>query len=124
MKSNPVGWFEIPVADMDRAKSFYENVFDCELQIHELGPLVMAWFPWSENESGSPGALVKGEPYVPSRQGTFVYLTAPDIEAHSKRVEENGGKVLYPKRSIGEYGYVAHVIDSEGNLIALHSREG
>ncbi|MGZ3749502.1 MAG: VOC family protein, partial [Pseudobdellovibrionaceae bacterium] len=31
MKNNPVGWFEIYVQDLDRAKKFYESVFQLKL---------------------------------------------------------------------------------------------
>ncbi len=32
MQMNPVGWFEIYVDDIKRAKAFYEKVFDVELE--------------------------------------------------------------------------------------------
>lgn len=121
---NPVGWFEIPVKDFDRAKSFYETVFGFdELEVHEMGPLKMAWFPFQEDSIGAPGALCEGESYEPSHSGTLVYLTAPDIEATLARAEENGGKTLAPKMSIGQYGFVGFMEDCEGNRVGLHSRQ-
>ena len=119
---NPVNWFEIPVNDLDRAKAFYETVFDLELSINEIGPLRMAWFPMEQGATGAAGTLVKADGYVPSHEGTMVYLHVPDIEASLERVESNGGKTLRPKMSIGEYGFVAHFEDCEGNRVALHSQ--
>lgn len=120
---NPVGWFEIPVKDLARARAFYEKVFGFDdLAVHDMGPLKMAWFPWKEDSIGAPGALCEGETYEPSHAGTLVYFTAPDIEGTLVRAAENGGKVLFPKKSIGEYGFVGFMEDCEGNRIGLHSR--
>ncbi|MDX1408896.1 MAG: VOC family protein [Saprospiraceae bacterium] len=124
MKANPVGWFEIPVSDFDRAKAFYENVFECELDVHQMGPAKMAWFPWDQDSMGCTGTLIKTEGYAPSTVGTIVYFTAPDIEAHLARVEASGGRTLVPKMTIGEHGWIAHFEDCEGNRVALHAREG
>jgi len=124
MNDNPVGWFEVPVRDMQRAKAFYESVFQCQLELHDMGPNQMAWFPWKEGGTGSAGALIKGEAYEPSHDGCIIYFTAPDLKAHLERVEANGGWVVFPITPIGEHGFIAHVADTEGNRIALHSREG
>jgi len=118
---NAVNWFEIPVNDMDRAKKFYEKILGVSLTINEMGPLVMAWFPNEPDAPGSTGTLIKAESYVPSVEGSMVYFSVDDIEAVLKRVEANGGKVVNPKMSIGEYGFVGHFIDCEGNRVALHS---
>ena len=119
---NPVGWFEIPAIDLDRAKKFYESVFDVELTLTTMGPAEMAWFPMVENGIGASGTLIKTEGYAPSHAGTLIYFTAPDIEGTLAKVNANGGKTLIPKTSIGEYGFIAHFEDSEGNRLALHSR--
>ena len=121
---NPVGWFEIPVTDMTRAKAFYEHVLGLRLELHDLGPLQMAWFPMRNGEYGSSGSLVKNEAYAPAHAGTLVYFTCPDIDTALQRVAEQGGKVLRPRTSIGEYGFVGHFEDSEGNRVAVHSRKG
>ena len=41
-----VGWFEIPVTDMKRAKLFYETVFNIEISVHDMNDLIMGWFPF------------------------------------------------------------------------------
>ncbi len=118
---NPVVWFEIPVHDMKRSREFYEYVLDTRLELHDLGGLEMAWFPMVQGAPGTTGCLAKGESYVPSHEGTMIYLSVGDIEASLKRIVEKGGKVLNPKMSIGEHGFVAHFEDCEGNRAALHS---
>jgi predicted enzyme related to lactoylglutathione lyase len=121
-QANPVGWFEIPVTDMARAKDFYGHVFGFELEEHEMGPDLMAWFPMAEGVVGAAGTLILGEGYVPSDKGVLVYFTTPDIDAALARANEKGGKVLTEKMSIGEYGFIGMILDSEGNRIGLHTR--
>ncbi len=124
---NVVGWFEIPVTDMERAIQFYETVFGFSLIRQEIGSADMAWFPFLETEIGSPGALIyQPEHYRPSGQGTLVYFTAfsGDLSNELARVEKAGGKIEQPKREISpEIGYMAIFIDTEGNRVALHSRK-
>ena len=119
---NPVGWFEIPVNDFDRAREFYEHVFKISLEEHRMEPFRMAWFPMQRNAIGAAGSLVKGEWYVPADSGALIYFTAPDIDATLARVEAKGGTVLVPKKSIGEYGFIGIFKDSEGNRVGVHSR--
>jgi predicted enzyme related to lactoylglutathione lyase len=118
---NPVNWFEIPANDLDRAKAFYEYVFGVELSLQDLGPLRMAWFPMAQDAPGAAGTLAQSPEYTPSHAGTLVYFSADNIEDVLKRVEEKGGKILSPRKGIGEYGFVAHFEDCEGNRVALHS---
>jgi len=127
IKRNVVGWFEVPVNDMERAMAFYEKVFDFKLSRNQMGPLDMAWFPWLEEDGpGSGGSLVKHEDfYKPSADGSLVYFTAHsgDLANELGRVEEAGGQIIQGKTQISEdIGYMAVLMDTEGNRIALHSR--
>jgi len=128
MKSNPVGWFEIYVQDMLRAKAFYEAVFQGVLTPLENPdpkgfPDMEMWaFPSSREAYGAPGALVKISG-CPSGGSTLVYFSCDDCAAEAARATSNGGKVVNEKMSIGEYGYIATVSDTEGNVIGLHSMQ-
>ncbi len=125
MKEVTVGWFEIPVKDMDRAIAFYEKVFDCKLDKQVMGDLQMAWFPWGDDGKGAGGSLVYHEQfYETSRHaGTLVYFSSEDCSVELGRVEEAGGKVQIAKRLIApDIGYMGVFLDSEGNRIAVHSR--
>jgi len=127
LESNAVGWFEIPVLDMERAIGFYESVFDIKLDRNRMGPLDMAWFPGVEGGTGATGSLVYEEDmYKPSMDGVLIYFTAVsgDVANELAKVEEAGGQVLMPKTLISDdIGYMGVFVDSEGNRIALHSRE-
>lgn len=119
-----VSWFEVPVADMERAKRFYESVFKISISVHNLGDLVMGWFPEAK-DGGASGSLVKHAMYKPSdTHGPLLYFSSSDVAYELDRVEEAGGIILKPKTEIGGgHGYMALIKDSEGNRIALHSQQ-
>jgi len=118
---NAVNWFEIPVKDIERSRKFYETVLGTKLTPEEMGPFTMAFFPMTQGAQGTAGSLIKGESYEPSHAGTVVYFSVEDIEETLRRINANGGKTLLSKKSIGEYGFIAHFEDTEGNRLALHS---
>jgi predicted enzyme related to lactoylglutathione lyase len=128
MKSNPVAWSEIYVQDMPRAKAFYEAVFQGSLAAlknpeTEGSPEVEMWaFPMSMDGSGAGGALVKMAG-MPSGGSTLVYFSCDDCAVEAERAAAHGGQVLKGKSSIGEYGFIALVVDTEGNMIGLHSQQ-
>lgn len=119
--SQPVGYFEIPVQDLDRAIRFYEAVFGYKFTRTAIDGNEMALFPATENSPGITGALAKGPTYVPSLNGSLVYFDTLDLDGLLTRAQAQGAKVLYPKTSIGELGFVAEIQDSEGNRIGLHA---
>jgi predicted enzyme related to lactoylglutathione lyase len=114
-----VYYFEIPVNDLERAISFYGAVFGCQLDRVDVDGNQMANFPSLEGGSGASGALAKGDSYIPSTQGIRVYFDTDSIDDTLAKAVDAGGKILYPKTSIGELGWVAEFEDSEGNCIAL-----
>jgi predicted enzyme related to lactoylglutathione lyase len=119
--ANPVNYFEIPVTDMPRAMRFYERALLVDFELTEIDGHPMALFPFDRDAPGITGALAHGESYQPGRQGVRVYFTVQDIDATLRRAVEAGGRVLYPKTSIGEHGFVAEFEDSEGNCIAIRT---
>ncbi|HLT27824.1 MAG TPA: VOC family protein [Zeimonas sp.] len=122
MQANPVGWFEIYVQDMQRARRFYEAVFACRLQALDGAELEMLAFPMAMNEPGAAGALVRKPGFDPAGNGVLVYFGCDDCAVQAARVAEAGGRLEREKFPIGEYGYIALAVDTEGNMIGLHSR--
>lgn len=120
LSPNPVNWFEIPVSDMRRATKFYEAAFGVKLDANEMGPFQFAFFPMEKGAPGAGGTLVKGDGYTPSHQGTMVYFRVDAIDPYLKKIVKAGGKELSPRKSIGQYGFIAHFEDSEGNRVSLH----
>ena len=119
INNNPVGYFEIPVKGMQRAMRFYNSIFGFKFELGNIDNIEMAFFPFNETTSGITGALAKGRIYKPSKEGILIYFNTDSIDAVLENVNYNGGKTLYPKTSVGEYGFVAEFEDCEGNRIAL-----
>lgn len=121
MSTNPVGWFEIYVQDMGRAKAFYESVFGVKLEkLNDEQPELWR-FPQSMTSYGASGALASVEGMPSGGNSTLVYFTCADCADQLSRAVQAGGKVMKEKFSIGEYGFIALAFDTEGNLIGLHS---
>lgn len=118
---NPVGWFEIYVQDLRRAQSFYEQTFQVVLTPLPSPIIKMLAFPGRPELYGCPGALVKMEGKSSGGGGTIVYFSCEDCAIESARAAKSGGQIFKEKFSIGEYGFVSLVMDTEGNMIGLHS---
>jgi uncharacterized protein len=122
-KSNVIGWFDIYVNDMERAVSFYETVLKKKLEPigDPTGETQMMSFPADMNLYGASGALVKSNYSRPGIGGTLMYFSVEDCSQEESRVPTAGGKVVRPKFSIGEFGWVTLCEDTEGNMIGLNS---
>ncbi|MBL8024667.1 MAG: VOC family protein [Elusimicrobia bacterium] len=121
MAHNPVGWFEIYVQDMVRAKSFYETVFKTKLDPLKSPDLEMWTFPMTMGLAGAGGALVKMAGVPSGGNSTLVYFNCNDCAEEASRSAQNGGKIFKQKMAIGEHGFIALVVDPDGNKIGLHS---
>lgn len=120
--ANALNWFEIPAINFERAKSFYETVLGITIGEMPNPDFKYGMFPADYANGEVGGGLVEGEGFEPSDKGSVIYLNAqPDLAVSLSRVEAAGGKVVMPKTSIGENGFMAHIIDTEGNRVALHS---
>ena len=121
--TNALNWFEISVTDIDRAKKFYEKIFDIEMHSMDMPDIKMAVFPSMGDKSG--GALAQSPYHQPSAAGSLIYLNAnPNLQLVLNRIESAGGKVVMPKTQVSpEIGFMAMFNDTEGNMVALHSQE-
>lgn len=123
MASNPVGWFEIYVQDMARARKFYEAVFQTKLNKLDSPGFEMWAFPQSFANYGAAGALVKMQGYPSGGNSVLVYFSCVDCDVEAKRLAASGGRIDKEKFSIGQYGFIALGFDTEGNMIGLHSMQ-
>ncbi len=125
--ANPVGWFEIYVADMARAKAFYAAMLGVEftrLDNPVADSQVELWaFPMQSAGYGASGALVRMEGFESGRNSVIVYFHCADCAVEAARAGKAGGEIVKPKFAIGQYGHIALVKDTEGNLIGLHSMQ-
>lgn len=128
-ETNAVNWFEIPVTDLNRAKTFYETILDLDMTTAPpANGEEMAFFPRRHDTvmalSGIvSGALVKGERMKPSKDGAFIYLNAsPLLQPVVDKIEPAGGKIVTPITKIPA-GLICVLIDTEGNKVAVHAAE-
>lgn len=124
-RPNAVGWFDVYVDDMDRATAFYETVLSCRLETIEdpTGESQMRGFAANMSTYGAAGALVKSAHGRPGAGGTMIYFSVNDCAEEQSRVAPAGGRVLRPKFAIGQFGWVALCVDTEGNVFGLNSMQ-
>lgn len=115
-----LNWFEIPATDLARAKAFYAAVLNAQIQ--DDPNRQYAYLPSDPKKGGFGGAIGCGENFVPGMSGTTIYLDGGnDLSVPLGRVEPAGGKVILPKTAIGDNGFIALFIDTEGNKLGFHS---
>ena len=121
---NAVNWFEIPVTNYQRAKTFYQTILDIEITDMPMPEenVEYGMFPHDMENNGVGGAIMKMDKMIPSKDGSTVYLNGgEDLNNVLNKVEAAGGQVFIAKMGIGENGFIAQFIDTEGNRVALHS---
>lgn len=121
--NNPVAWFEIYVNDMHRARDFYQAVFDIQLEKLKGTEFEMWAFPMQQETYGASGALIKIPEFPSGANSTIVYFSCEDCAVEAARALRAGGIIEKPKMSIGQYGFISLVLDTEGNMIGLHSMQ-
>ncbi len=122
---NAIYWAELPVKEFDRAKQFYETVFEINI---ELVPIPRGRkygiFPLDVQILGAGLALVEGAGYEPTDTGSVLYIDrGENLDGPLSRVEAAGGKILLPKIENSGNGFIAQFRDSEGNRVGLHSSD-
>jgi predicted enzyme related to lactoylglutathione lyase len=118
---NALHWFEIPVLDLDRAQGFYETVLGQPMRREGEGAHSMALFAFEgQGVGGCLSVSCDGQAPVPT--GTVVYLSTPSIDEVLSRVPQAGGRVAVEKTPLpDDWGFCAHITDTEGNRVGLHS---
>ncbi len=117
--TSTITWFEIPASDFPRAIRFYETIFARPLK-HDASWPNLAIFPYQR--PGVSGALAYGEGHLPSPAGVVIYLNCDGkFDDVLGRVEAAGGSIVEPKNHVPNVGWVAQILDSEGNRIGLHA---
>lgn len=109
--SDPLRHFAINCDDVERAKRFYEGVFQWKFA---------AWGPpgfFHTNDSGVMGAIQKRREIVPGvPQGFECTFGVTDIDATAKAIEAMGGTIVMPKVTIPTVGTLLFFRDPEGNI--------
>lgn len=115
---NAISWFEIPCRDLDRGERFYNALLGTTLKREIFGGSPMSIFPYGDKGVG--GCLVGAAEGAPASGGVRIFLQVKDLDAALARAKSAGGEVVIPRTAIGAHGFMAHVRDTEGNVVGLH----
>ncbi len=119
---NAITWFDIPTEDFDRAAKFYSNILGKEIRIDTFMGQKLGFFPMDSRDGVGGDLVPPGMGNKPCANGTRVYLSCEGIiDDVIGRVEKSGGKIIMPKSKLGDIGYIAMIMDTEGNTVGLHS---
>jgi predicted enzyme related to lactoylglutathione lyase len=121
---NVISWFQIPVANFERAVKFYNTILSVELLESQAMGAKVALFPHDMKNGAVGGALYQGTNFTPSDEGTVIMLNAgEDLSVILSKIEMLGGSIAMPKTAINNNnGFIAYFIDSEGNRVGLYSK--
>jgi len=114
--------FEIPYDDGDRARKFYAEAFDWQLQeMPGMEYTLVLSGPSGDQGPTEPGYINGGmlAREESAATGPVLVVDVPDIEAALERVGALGGSTVVPKQPVGEMGFTAYVKDPEGNVVGL-----
>lgn len=100
----------VELADLPMPDSFEED------------EMKMVAFPMHMDGEGAAGTLIKMKGIPAGGNSTIVYFRSEDCSIEESRIEAAGGKIIKPKESLGEYGFMVLATDTEGNRIGVHSQ--
>jgi predicted enzyme related to lactoylglutathione lyase len=120
--SGRVVHFEIPYDDGDRARRFYKDAFDWQVQeMPGLDYTLVTTGPSGDQgptESGFVNGGMLAREASPSN-GPVITVDVESIDVALERITELGGSTLLAKQPVGEMGFTAYVTDTEGNVLGL-----
>lgn len=114
MSHGEVAHVELPSDDVERASTFYSELFGWTMQSHPDFP-DYALFQSGPGEMG--GAIGKRGESAPAR--VRLYVTVESVEVSVAKVQELGGSVSVEITDVPGQGRYAAVTDTEGNEIGL-----
>lgn len=121
--------FEVHADDIDRAKTFYTNVFGWQYQDYSdyLGTPYFGVVAGAEDEPGANGAiLLRGAARPALEQGLNSFCCTISVEDYDKihdKIIENGGVVALPKTALPGMAWQGYYIDTEGNTFGIHQSD-
>jgi predicted enzyme related to lactoylglutathione lyase len=119
--------FEVPFDDADRARAFYQDVFDWQIQaLPEMGYNLVSTGPVSDQGMPTEAGYIGGG--MLQRQAPVttpvITLQVDDIDSTVVAIEKHGGAAVGEKMPVGDMGFAAYFTDSEGNLMGLWETAG
>ncbi len=109
--------FDLPADNVDRAKKFYEKLFDWKF--NKVPMPVQFFLIETKDLNGNPGVGGgMGERKLPG-QSTMNYIGVPSVEEYITKVKKLGGNIIMPRTAVTGWGYLAICVDTENNNFGL-----
>mgnify|MGYP000898251328 CR=1 FL=1 len=107
--------FEIPADEPERAVKFYENVFGW--QINKWGREFSYWLikTGEKDEPGIDGAIMLKNDFPVVRDT----ISVDSVDECIEKIQEEGGEIAMPKKSIPGVGSIAFFRDTEENIFGI-----
>lgn len=115
---NKLTHFAIYIDDMERAKSFYSEVFDWGF--NSYGPPDFLQIKTGDSDEDELIGALQARKYSPVQEkiiGLECTIGVENVDQVIESVVANGGKILLPKTAIPYVGYITKFLDTEGNLV-------
>lgn len=118
--------FEIHVDDMERAKTFYGEVFGWTFEdwSEYAGMPYFGAVTGDANKLGINGALMKRQSPAPEKNqplnGYACTMEVEDYDSIEAKIMNNGGQVAMPKYALPGMAWQGYYIDTEGNIFGIH----
>lgn len=126
---HPIVHFEIAVNDLEKARSFYGNLFGWKLEDYTMpdGSTYVGVHTTPIDEKTrlplKPGAINGGimqrNDQVKDVHGAIIAVNVPSIDDKLNEVTKAGGTVIMPKTDVMGMGFYCYVKDLDGNVIGM-----
>lgn len=114
--------FEIPVDELERAKGFYKEMFDWELEdIPQMDYTIARTSECDENKMPKKIGTINGgiRKRMNEKDSPLIVVDVKSIDNTLEKAKAKGSKVVLEKNQVGDMGYYAIITDSEGNLVGV-----
>ncbi|PIC56687.1 glyoxalase [Sporosarcina sp. P12(2017)] len=118
--------FEIHVDDMERAKTFYGEVFGWTFQdwSEYAGMPYCGAVTGDDHEPGVNGALMQRQGPPPERNqalnGYACTMGVANYDSTEEKILSNGGSLAMPKYALPGMAWQGYYLDTEGNIFGIH----
>lgn len=113
--------FEIHADDPQRAVSFYQNVFDWQINKWEGPEDYWLITTGPDSEPGINGAILRRNQPI-NGDAVIAYVCTVDVASvddAAAKITKHGGTIVVPKMAVPHVGWLEYAKDSEGNIFGI-----
>jgi len=114
--ANPFVHVELQTKNLDKAKKFYQGLFDWKLDDMPMGN-GMSYTVINVGEGTGGGMMTNPAPGTPSHW--LAYVDVADVDATTEKAKSLGATVVQPKTEVPDMGWFSVIVDPTGAAIAF-----